>query len=104
MPIGRITAQARGRIGGYTRAALAPTRESITEAARAARWQKYLDRVPAEITDPAERQRRAELLRRADMQRLSLKAAQARTKAAKARQEAVEAESALAELDNDPAA
>ena len=99
MPISKEAAQARGRIGGYTRAALAPDRDSITRAARDARWQRYLDQVPPEITDPAERTRRAELLRRADMTRLSLKAAKARRLRAQAR--ALEAEIRDGELDAD---
>jgi hypothetical protein len=97
MPISRTAAQARGRIGGLTRAALAPSRQGITEAARQARWQKYVDQVPAVITDPAERQRRAELLRQADMTRISLKASEARSRAARARREAAQAEAELAE-------
>jgi hypothetical protein len=75
----------RGAIGGLTRAATAATRAEITQAARDKQWQKFLDQVPAEITDPAERQRRAELLRRAHMKRLALKASAARSKAARAR-------------------
>ena len=72
------TAQARGRIGGLTRAARATTPQSITAAARDARWQRYLDQVPEFVTDPGDRARRAELLRRADMVRMSMKAAKAR--------------------------
>jgi len=48
-----------GAIGGLTRAATAATRQEITQAARDAQWQKFLDQVPAGITDQAERQRRA---------------------------------------------
>lgn len=74
----------RGAIGGLTRAATA-ARQEITQAARDKQWQKFLDQVPAEVTDPAERQRRAELLRKAHMRRLALKASAARTKAARVR-------------------
>jgi hypothetical protein len=72
----------RARIGGWTRAALAPTPQSITAGARSARWERYRDRVRAaipDLTDEAEIDRRAELLRRADMQRMSMKAAEARS-------------------------
>jgi hypothetical protein len=78
----------RGAIGGLTRAATAATRQEITQAARDAQWQRFLDQVPAGITDPAERQRRAELLRKAHMKRLALKASAARTRAARARRAA----------------
>jgi hypothetical protein len=87
VPINHSDAQARGAIGGLTRAALAPDRTEITRAARAARWQKYTDQVRAalpDLTDEAEITRRAELLRSADMRRLSLKASTARRRAAKA--------------------
>lgn len=73
---------ARGRIGGLMKAANAKDRDSLTRAARDARWQRYLDRVPDHVTDPAERERRAALIRRADMQRLALKAAASRRKVA----------------------
>lgn len=77
--------QQRGSIGGLTRAATATTRKEITQATRDKQWQRFLDQVPAEITDPTERQRRANLLRKAHMRRLSLKASAARSKAARAR-------------------
>ena len=81
MPTSATPMQARGRLGGLTRAATAATPQEITRAARDATWQKYLDQVRAvlpEITDEKELARRAELLRRADMTRLSMKAARAR--------------------------
>lgn len=70
-----------------------------TQAARDALWQRFLDQVPADITDPAERQRRAELLRKAHMGRLALKAAVAhkRAKAARAAAELAAAELAASE-------
>lgn len=95
MPTYPSSAQARGRIGGLTRAATAPTRQDITAAANSARWQKYVDQIHAvlpELTDPAEIRRRAELLMRADMARLSQKAAAAR----RLRRELKAAEDALA--------
>lgn len=73
-----LTPQQRGRIGGLTRAATADSTRDITAAANSANAKRYLDAVPASITDEAERERRAALLRRADMIRLSAKAAEAR--------------------------
>ncbi len=67
-----------GRIGALRRMATEPDLRAVTQRARDARWAKYLDQIPAEITDPAERMRRAGMLRRADMIALSAKAAQAR--------------------------
>lgn len=55
-------------------------RAAHTEAARAAQWQRYLDAVPAEVTDPAERQELADLARRADLARLSLASSRARAR------------------------
>lgn len=82
MPAERSTMQARGRIGGLKRAALAPDRQAITDAARAARWEKYRQQVlailPELAGDDAEIDRRAEMLRQADMTSMSLKAARAR--------------------------
>jgi hypothetical protein len=72
---------ARGRIGGLTRAALAPDRKTVTQAARDGRWQRYVDKVRAalpELEDEAEITCRAEALRRADMIRMSARAVQAR--------------------------
>ena len=91
MPRSRQAAVVAGRIGGLTRAATAADPREITQQARTAAWQKYLDQVPAEITDPADRERRADLLRRAHMNRLSLKAATARKHARQARQSADQA-------------
>ena len=96
---GWSVAQQRGRIGGLMKAAKAPSRSSLTSAARDARWKKYLDQVPEDIEVPqgttleAERMRRAELIRRADMQSLSLKAAAARKQAADARKALAEVKS-----------
>jgi len=77
----RTLAQQRGSIGRKRTAALAPTREGTTQAARDARWQKYIDQVREarpEITNEAEISRRAQLLRQADMSSMSLKATKAR--------------------------
>jgi hypothetical protein len=88
----------RGRIGGLTTAANARTPQAITQAARDARWKKYLDQVPEWVTDEADRIRRAELLRRADMQRLALKATKARKLKAELR--ALEAELDASDLED----
>jgi hypothetical protein len=90
-------AQARGRIGGLTTAANAPTPQAITQAARDAKFQKYVNQV-VYWTDEADRIRRAELLRKADMARLSLKAAKARR--LKAELAALEADLDASGLDN----
>lgn len=97
MPISHENARLRGRIGGNMRAAMALDRNALTQPARDALWQRFLDKVPAEITDPEERQRRAEMIRKAHMARLTLKASVARSRAAAARRaaEAAEAEAAV---------
>lgn len=73
-----------GRIGGLTSAAVrTPEQEQHRkEAAAAGRMRRFLDQVPDEITDPAERQRRAAALQRAHMQRIAMKSAARRRKAA----------------------
>jgi hypothetical protein len=96
MPISHEAAVLRGRIGGLTRAATAPDRSGITQPAREAIFQNFLDQVPASITDPAERQRRAELLRKAHLARIGLKAATARSRARRA---AADAATAAAEAE-----
>ena len=55
--------------------------KKTTANARAARWRRYEDRVdPDRTLSEADRQRRAESLRQADMTRLALRSAQARRK------------------------
>ena len=78
----------RSQIANDTRWSRVPylERAAQTASARAARWQRYLDAVPPEVTDPAERAELARQARRADMQRLSLKSSRARSR--KAAQEA----------------
>jgi hypothetical protein len=73
-----------GRIGGLISSATrTPAQEAARKAAAAAgRMRRFLEAVPAEITDPAERQRRALALQRAEMQRIALKSAARRRKAA----------------------
>ena len=81
----------RARIANATRWSRVPyaERAAQTQAARDALWRKYLDAVPPEVTDPAEREALARQARRADLTRASLKASRARTaRAAAARQAA----------------
>jgi hypothetical protein len=98
----RSSYQMAGHIGGLIKSALCVDGKAATKPARDARFQKFIDQVPAEITDPAERIRRAEMLRRADMARLSMRAATARRRAAAERRRAAEAELALAEIESVP--
>jgi hypothetical protein len=76
--------KAVGRIAGLTSYAVrTPAQEQRRkEAAAAGRMRQFLEQVPAEITDPAERQRRALALQRAHMTRI------AQTSAAKRRKKA----------------
>jgi hypothetical protein len=82
---------------------LDPDPKAHTRPAREARWRKYLDQVPAAITDPAERTRRAHTLLQADMQALALRASAARKAAAKARLKAEAAEAEFAEFAGEAA-
>jgi very-short-patch-repair endonuclease len=80
-----LTAQQRGRIGGLTTAASAPSPRAITQAARDGRLERYRDQVRdavPDLRDEAEITRRAELLRRADMIRMSAKGVAARRRKA----------------------
>ncbi|HEY7222891.1 MAG TPA: hypothetical protein VH561_04645 [Micromonosporaceae bacterium] len=74
------------RIASAERWAREPDRVKATQPARDAKFARYLDRVPADLPQ-AERIRRAELLRTADMQRLALRSAQARRKRREADEE-----------------
>ena len=70
----------RARIAAHTKHAMYGAAES-TAPARAARWQRYLDRVdPDHLLPEAERERRARSLLSADMARLALKSATVRAK------------------------
>ncbi len=73
-----------GRVGGLTSAAVrTPEQEERRKkAAAAGRIRRFLDQVPAEITDEAERMRRALLLQRAHMQRIASVSAERRRRAA----------------------
>lgn len=71
-----------GKLGGLKRAALGTNEEHRKERAAAGRMKRFLDQVPAEITDPAERMRRALLLQKAHMQRIAMKSAAGRKRKA----------------------
>jgi hypothetical protein len=73
-----------GRIGGLTSyATRTPEQETNRkQAAAAGRIRRFLEQVPAEITDPNERMRRALALQTAHMQRIAAKSADRRRKAA----------------------
>jgi hypothetical protein len=98
--------QQAGRIGGLTKAAKCPDLKAATQAARDARFAKFLAEVPEGIVVPAgttleaERIRRAEMLRSAAMQRLAMRASAARTRAAAERRRANEAEAELEDLED----
>jgi hypothetical protein len=67
----------RGRIGAYALHATHDPRET-TRAAREAANARFERQVPADVTDPAERARRAEYLRKAYFAGLALQSAKAR--------------------------
>jgi hypothetical protein len=73
-----------GRIGGLVSAATRTVEQEANrkQAAAAGRMRRFLEMVPAEITDPIERQRRALLLQKAHMQAIANKSADRRRKAA----------------------
>jgi hypothetical protein len=67
------------RAAAATRWSREPDRRQATQAARDGRWQRYLDQVdPDGVLPEAERARRAELARQADMLRMSAAAAKSR--------------------------
>lgn len=67
-----------GRIGGLTRAALQTNEEHRKQRAAEGRMKRFLEQIPAEVTDPNERMTRALLLQKAHMQRIAMKSAAAR--------------------------
>ena len=69
-----------GRIGGLTRAALGTNEEFRKQRAAEGRMRRFLDQVPADVTDPVERTKRALLLQRAEMTRIAQKSAERRRK------------------------
>jgi hypothetical protein len=80
--------RSRSSLAALERWAREPDPVAATQAARDGRWQRYLDRArelaPAGATDD-DIERRAERLRHADLQRMALASAKARTAKAKAR-------------------
>jgi hypothetical protein len=100
------------RKGGLHRRAFAPSPQSITQAARSARWQGYVDRIlerrpeldPDNPADAAEIEVCAKLLQRVDMIEMAAKAVKARQMAAEARRMAAEAEADLAEVQDEATA
>lgn len=96
--------QQAGHIGGLISWAKTVDPRARMKPAQEAAFQRFLDAIPAEITDPAERIRRAEMLRRARMTQLSMRAASARRRAAAERRKVAEAEAELADLGTDDAA
>ncbi len=60
-----------GRIGALESWGRTPDRAKRTRNAREAAFQRFLAQVPAEITDPGDREKAAGALRRAAMLRLS---------------------------------
>jgi hypothetical protein len=71
-----------GRMGGLISAAVrTPEQEAHRkERAAAGRMKRFLDQIPAAITDPAERWRRAGLLQKAHMQAIAMRSADRRRK------------------------
>lgn len=69
-----------GAIGGLTRAALKTNEDYRLARAAEGRMRRFLEMVPAEITDPVERMKSAQLLQRAHMTRIAKKSAAVRRK------------------------
>jgi hypothetical protein len=92
----------RSQLGGFIRSANCADNAAHTAPARAAFDARFERQVPAEITDPIERSRRAEALRSAFFVEMALRSSRSRSKAAAARRRAVEldaeADAAAAEL------
>lgn len=72
--------QQAGRIGGLTRAARGTNEQHRKDRAAEGRMKRYLDQIPAEVTDEGERMRRALLLQKAHMSRIAMKSAATRRK------------------------
>lgn len=70
-----------GRIGGMVRAARETNPRAFGERGQRGLMARFLAEVPDEITDEADRARRAHLLLRAHMSRLAMKSAAKRVKA-----------------------
>lgn len=69
-----------GRIGGLTRSALKTNEEHRKARAKAGFMRRFLDQIPADITDEVERARCAQLLLRAHMAGIAKKSADKRRK------------------------
>lgn len=83
MPRPNLTAQQKGgRIGGLTRAARGTNEQYRKDRAAEGRMRRFLEMVPAEVTDEAERWQRALLFQRAHMSSIAKKSADRRTKRA----------------------
>jgi len=80
--LSRVRSRA-GRIGALESWGRTVDREKRTRNAREAAFQRFLDQVPAEITDPADREKAAESLRKAAMLRLSAAGVAARQRKAR---------------------
>lgn len=83
------------RIASHTSWANTRDRSQRTEAARRAFRDRFIEQVPADITDPAQRAVAAESLRRAHYAQLALKSSQSRRRA---REATAAADAADAEL------
>lgn len=69
---------AAGRIGGLTRAARETDPKAAARRGQRGLYARFEQQVPAEVTDPAERNRMATLALRAHMARLALASAKKR--------------------------
>ena len=76
---GLTVSSLHARVAAYERWAKEPNRRTATQKARDAKWRRYLEKVDPDGTLPeAERIRRAEALRRADMARMALQSVRVR--------------------------
>jgi hypothetical protein len=100
MPIDPETARLRATVAAHARWAKCTDRTAATAPAREAaenRWERLVD--PDGTLDPAERAKRAESARKADMARLNLRRRMARQKAASTATSREELSSPVAEAD-----
>lgn len=74
----------RAKIAANTRWSREADRKAATESARRASNDRFLSQVPDHITDPAERAKCAENLKRAFYQRMAFRSAQVRRRRAAA--------------------
>ena len=92
-----------GAIGSHISWARTVDRSARTAPGRAASVARWLDLVPAEITDPADRERAAAHLRKAHLLSMNRKSVEsrARRKAAEAAAEAAREDAQIARLESD---